>query len=317
MEYSVATYTDAGTQGAPNQDSICVRRAITPNGEELLMAVLCDGVGDMNKGELASAVCVRAFEDWFDRFLPQLQSCCAAGLEWVHGQWKTLAEEVHQELMEYGTRTGQPLATTLAAFFAHGDSFLTANVGDTRIYTRGKEFRRLTQDHSLIAQEVAKGRITEEEARNHPQRNVLLRCLGRGNAVEPAFSIGKLQGGILVFLCTDGYLHELPEGELETALSPICFNGKSAMTDTLGELAKRCRERGETDDISGILICPMEKKAVPKATGFHWTMERLRAAFSKQEMAPVGPVLLETTESIHTREQLTGAQTRRLAASKK
>lgn len=174
MEYLVAAYTDTGIKKETNQDSICVRRAAVTGIGETILAVVCDGMGGLKKGEVASAAAVNAFGRWFDTNLSNLPMLCSTDFSQIRHHWRRLIEGLHQDLLRYSAKAGVQLGTTAAAFFAYGDRYLLMNIGDSRIYERKKALRQLTQDQSLVAREVAAGRITEDESRHHPQRNILL-----------------------------------------------------------------------------------------------------------------------------------------------
>lgn len=302
MEYLVAAYTDTGIQKETNQDSICVRRAAVSEVGETIMAVICDGMGGLKKGEVASAVCVNAFGSWFDQNLPRLSELCRGNLAGVQQQWTALSEEVHGSLQQYAEKTGIQLGTTAAAFFAHEDRYLTMNIGDSRIYERKNALCQLTQDQSLVAREIAAGRITEEESRHHPQRNILLQCLGAGGHVTPVFTTGKVPSDALYLLCSDGLVHELSPEELADRFQAVYLSSKDAMTAALLEATELCKRRGETDNITSVLIRTWESHYVkPKKLG----LEQLRRVL---HLAPAAQgrtaVLLETAQVVHTQETI-------------
>ena len=83
MEFTVAAYTDIGTQKEVNQDSLCIRRAAVPGLGESIMAVVCDGMGGLERGELASGLCVQIFGMWFDQNLYRLPALCGNGFQQV------------------------------------------------------------------------------------------------------------------------------------------------------------------------------------------------------------------------------------------
>ena len=302
MEYTIAAYTDTGIQKASDQDSLCVRRAALPQGGELLLAVVCDGMGGLQRGELASAEGVRALGAWFDRSLPQLGGLRGGDFAWVQREWTGLLEGLHRRLLDYSAAHQVQLGTTLAALLACGDRYLTVNVGDSRIYQRRDRLQQLTQDQSLVAREVASGRITPEQARHHPQRNVLLQCLGAGRAVVPVFGQGLVHSGTVYLLCTDGLVHELAPEELEAALEPHRLQGKERMTEALTQLTETCKARGETDNITGILAAAGESRQGPQPGGLGRLLQRLPLRRGGGE-APPAPVLLETAQVVHTQER--------------
>lgn len=301
MEYLVAAYTDTGVRKETNQDSICIRRAAVSGRGEAILAVVCDGMGGLKKGEVASATAVNAFGAWFDANLSRLSTFGNNDFTQVRRQWGALVDELHQGLLSYAKKNMTQLGTTVAAFFAYGDRYLTMNIGDSRIYERKKALRQLTEDQSLVAREIAAGRITEEESRHHPQRNILLQCLGAGDQVTPVFTEGKVQGDALYLLCTDGLSHEVSPKELEERFQAVYLNSKDAMTSALREVTELCMARGETDNITSILLKTKESELIaPKQT----VMGRLKKIFQigSGETEQSFATLLETAQITHTEE---------------
>lgn len=302
MEYTLASYTDAGTQKATNQDSLCLRRARIDSANEVVMAVVCDGMGGLQKGEVASGTCVSAFAAWFDQHLPQFPIICANGLDPVREQWNELLHTVHQKLISHSMSTGLPLGTTVAALFAYGNRFLIVNVGDTRVYSSRHQMQRLSQDQSLVAREVNLGLISEAEARTHPQRNVLLQCIGQGEALAPFFAMGQLQSDMLFFLCTDGYTHSFSDEEMGQALNPLFLDTKESMLTAMIQLANRCKLAGETDNITGALIKVKENVALVSKRGLRGLFFKPHS--STADFSDQPPALLEAEEILHTGELL-------------
>lgn len=301
MEYLVAAYTDTGVRKETNQDSICIRRAAVSDRGEAILAVVCDGMGGLKKGEVASATAVNAFGAWFDANLSRLPFFDNSNFVQVRRQWSTLVDELQQGLLSYANIDKAQLGTTVAAFFAYGDRYLTMNIGDSRIYERKKSLRQLTEDQSLVAREIAAGRITKEESRHHPQRNILLQCLGAGNQVTPVFTEGKVQGDALYLLCTDGLSHEVSPQELEECFQAVYLNSKDTMTSALREMTELCMARGETDNITSILLKTKESGLfVTKQTG----LGRLKTIFhiGSGETGRSFATLLETAQITYSEE---------------
>lgn len=303
MEYVVAAYTDTGIQKETNQDSLCVRRALVPGIGEIVMAMICDGMGGLKKGEVASAACVTAFGKWFDRSLTQFPMLCGSNFSVIQHQWSELFSEVHSSLIRYSADTKTPLGTTATVLFTYGNRYLTANIGDSRVYERKKELLQLTQDQSLVAREIAEGKITEEESRHHPQRNVLLQCLGAGTSITPVFTEGRVPHDALYLLCSDGLVHELSSEEIRDKLDPMALRTKNDLTEALARLVELCKNRKETDNITAMLIRTKESEYVPKDKGFAKLKNGLRSLTRKKMDEPAAVTkLLETAEIIHTEE---------------
>ena len=165
MRVIAAAETDAGICKPINQDGYCIKIAQTPAGQVALAAV-CDGMGGLEKGELASATAVREFSAWFDQTLPGL----LPELDWmrVSEMWRAMIHDVDVRLHEYGAAHGLELGTTVTAMLIYGGKYLIAHVGDTRVYEVGGVLRQLTEDHTVVEREVQAGLLTPEAAELDP-----------------------------------------------------------------------------------------------------------------------------------------------------
>lgn len=151
--------------------------------------------------------------------------------------------------------------------------------------------------------EAERGRITEEETRHHPQRNVLLQCIGTGEHLSPAFYTGTLKGNTFYLLCTDGFWHELSPEELKKRLSALVITEKHQMNSALWQLTELCKQRGETDNITAILIRASESSIKPvDGGGVSGLIGRLRRR--KKNVLPAPIVMAETAQLVHTEETI-------------
>ena len=305
MEYMISAYTDIGTVKQTNQDSLCVRRATYAERGEIALAVICDGMGGLSKGELASAEVIQAFSTWFDTTMEQLPALCAQGFVAIRQQWEVLIQNIHNRLLSYSREIQIQLGTTLVAWLAVGDRYLAVNVGDSRLYEHRGQLRQISQDHSLVAREVALGHITEEQALHHPQRNTLLQCLGTGTLVMPTFQEGRISGGTLYLLCSDGFVHEVERLELEQRLLPIRLDSKEVMTRTLSRIAEDCKTRGERDNITAILIKASESPVIMlESSGWRRLFSWIKKKKPSESDSQPAVTLIETAQIVYTKERL-------------
>lgn len=268
MNYALAIYTDVGIQKPGNQDSLCVRHVAVPGGE-LLFAAVCDGMGGLQRGELASAEVIRALEAWFDQSLELL--AVSPDFSEVTRQLTELITAQDQKIASFASRAGVQMGSTLTAVLMCGGRRLTVNVGDSRIYQiSGGHVLQITKDQSLVEMEVDSGQISREEAKHHPQRNVLLQCIGIGRELKPSFTEGMIKHDTVYLLCSDGMSHELAESELEEVLNPQAMRESRSLQNALIDLTERCKARGETDNITGIAVKTEESrvKETTPAGGF-------------------------------------------------
>lgn len=252
MRYLSACHTDIGTQKKSNQDSLLILEANVPSGTTLL-AVLCDGLGGLQKGELASATMIRAFADWFQYQYPILlnQGFSISGLQ---QSWSQIVSEVHRKLADYGKMHGLSLGTTVEAVLFYEDQYYALHIGDCRIYKKEESLVQITKDQTYVQQEMDYGRMTPEEARKDPKRNMLLQCVGASNYLAPDFLHGKLIPGQGFLICSDGFRHVISEGELSEGMRLPAQYDEEYMKKRLSGLTELCKQRGENDNITSAWI---------------------------------------------------------------
>lgn len=254
MNYQIALHTDVGIKKDTNQDSLCVKQAETDKGT-VLLAVVCDGMGGLEKGEVASATVINAFSNWFENELPVILSKNSY-YEDTKYRWDRIIKEQNQNIGEYGRKNHIQLGTTISAMLVFEDGrYLIGHVGDSRIYKiTDTEIETLTLDQTLMAQKVRNGTMTPEEAERDPRRNMLLQCVGASKTVEPDYIEGTVAQNECYMLCSDGFRHVVTEDEIKAAFAPSANMTEEAMKSNVVRLVELNKERNETDNISAILV---------------------------------------------------------------
>ncbi len=302
MYYCASAVTDVGTRKQTNQDGICIRVANTKEHGQVAMAVICDGMGGLSKGEVASATVVRMFSNWFERVVSQ--GLFLYSMEEISEAWKRMLREENRRILEFGRKIHVNIGTTCSALFLMGNEFVIAHVGDTRIYAMtGEAFsptrvtsdticskgrtlpiirwplrqgasgkgcwkggiRQLTLDQTYVAREVRLGNMTSEQARTHAKRSVLLQCVGASREVEPQVVLGEVRAGTVFLLCSDGFRHVLSEGEMYKNLYSVAFGNAKRLERNGKKLVKLVKERGEKDNISVAVIQCEESEELSSA----------------------------------------------------
>ena len=205
---TLGSLTHVGMKRAANEDSHCALVGINaPPGSDALLAV-ADGMGGHAAGEVASAMAIQGIRSRLSR--DGLGEAAQPG----PADYERLMKQAVQDLnSEVRTAAEQPatlgMGTTLTAALILGPLVIISHVGDSRAYLfRSGRMQQLSRDHSWVAEEVARGAITESEAREHPRRNILTRALGVATDVEVDTSASELEEGDVLRLCSDG-LHGL------------------------------------------------------------------------------------------------------------
>lgn len=228
------------------------------------LVVVCDGMGGGNGGSTASHLAVQTVID--DMSLAKD----------YHDPIEKLRDSIkHANEVIYTTGNAEPslkgMGTTLTALLLSKQSAIIAHVGDSRVYQlrkHGKIFR--TNDHSMVFQLVDQGLITEEEARNHPQSNVILSALGIGEMVEPEITEVSYNKGDRFILCTDGFWGMMPENEFIRYAS-----GSGDLEETIINAAKEMnslglRQGGGHDNLTAAMVdVKQNSKLSPKMRNSH------------------------------------------------
>ena len=195
MKLLGATASHVGNVREANQDRVFFRGQV---------AALADGMGGHQGGERAAELAITEFRE--------------AGQELSEGDLVEVVLQANRQVHGHAADNGLPgMGTTVVAMTLHDDNTITvANVGDSRAYwLRGDYMGQVTEDHSFVEDLVRQGRLTPQEAANHPQRNILTRAVGIGAEVEvDRFPIPEPEIGDRFLLCSDGLFNELTEDDI-------------------------------------------------------------------------------------------------------
>lgn len=252
MRYLTAYKTDQGIRKQTNQDALLIKKARTDRGEVLLTAV-CDGMGGLEKGEVASREVIDCFSDWFEKTLPNLLKCGLDTQE-LQNQWIRIAVRENHKIAEYGAGKGVELGTTLTAMLIVEGRYYVVHVGDCRIYELSDRLYQITEDQTVVAREIAAGRLSEEQAKRDPRRNILLQCIGASEYVEPEFFSGYMKENAVYLLCSDGMRHKCTPKELWESFCARENPDKQTMEAHISEFIGMIKQRKEKDNISCIMI---------------------------------------------------------------
>jgi len=251
MSFIISAGTDVGLVKKVNQDSFTVKRADTASGEAVL-AVMCDGMGGFSSGEIASATVVSLFSNWFiNRFSEyDLEQFDILQLK---SEWIDIADSANKLISSYGKQNNIQLGTTVVCSLFFNGHYYCINIGDSRMYLfQSDSFSQLSKDQSFVQKEIDLGHITYEESLNHSKRNVLLQCIGCCRNLKPDFYFGEYDSGDIFLLCSDGFRHEVKENEMLERFA--CCDNSEDLKQELEFLIRLNMERGETDNISALLV---------------------------------------------------------------
>lgn len=237
---SVASISDRGlSEKRPmNEDSF-----LADAGRGIF--VVADGVGGADAGEIASQKAVEILNEAFSHQLSDgedVEDLMELAIQRANSS-------IHQMAAE-DPRTSM-MATTVVALHLDGPRATIGHVGDSRLYRLSPEGKLLreTDDHSIVEEEVRAGRMTPEQAANHPSKNVISRALGAEPLVEADMKTIEVGEGNTFLLCTDGITRHIPDNELRELL----LSGASA--DAIcAEMKNRCYQRGAEDNLTAVIV---------------------------------------------------------------
>ena len=253
MESRFGAKTDVGLKRGHNEDSFCA-------APELGLYVVCDGMGGRNAGEVASRLAVDVIQQHIreagqDASLPMVGPSDAG----FSPQTNRLAsairlanQVVHGAARSRSDQAG--MGTTVVSALITGQTLSVAHIGDSRLYLiRGGGIQPLTEDHSLVAEQVRRGLLTEEEAERSPQKNIITRALGIEATVEVALDELPLEATDVLLLCSDGLTRGVKPDEILHEVR----NGATpqAAAERLVELANAA---GGEDNTTVVLIALRE-----------------------------------------------------------
>ena len=233
--------TDVGLVRRENQDAYDIRVFAG-----YTVAVVCDGMGGTMGGKRASALAVEMFSREMENSLQE--GMTSSQLTQVMGYSAALANETVHRIAQKEPAY-QNMGTTMVAVAA-AEQLHILNVGDSRAYhiNRGG-IQQITKDHSVVGDLVDSGNLTHEQARNHPQRNLITKALGPEASVQPDFFEVYWKQGDFVLLCSDGLVNTVSDQEI---LFEVIHNGEP---DTcLERLLAMSKQRGAPDNVTAVLL---------------------------------------------------------------
>jgi protein phosphatase len=241
----IATATHPGMVRSHNEDSI----AADP---EIGLAVLADGMGGYNAGEVASGIAVELIRTEVKKALTEGKAAELNG-----GNVETLLTE-HAERANaaiYQAAQSQPqysgMGTTLVVAMWHDNKMSVGHIGDSRLYRmRGETFEQVTRDHSLLQEQIDSGMITREQARHSQNKNLVTRAVGIDPQVEPEVHTYGVEQGDIYLLCSDGLSDMVSDEDIQLTLTSLHANLALAAQ----QLVQQANDNGGRDNVSVILV---------------------------------------------------------------
>jgi len=241
LKLEVAGLSDAGIVKEINQDSFVYK--VVDTGEYYAgIFAIADGVGGLEKGELASAVAVSNLNKWWEHeFKNHYQD-----QPYLVRSLITMLKTANLEIIRMGQTEGIKMATTMSILFIHMDQAIIIHVGDSRIYKVtglfSPKIRQLTQDHSVFINREINGRTV--------RKSVLTDCLGNKEEFKYFSSMEPVSKNEIYFLCSDGIYKTMEDKDILTVIR----GSKNDCLQICRSLMDKVKDNGETDNISIITV---------------------------------------------------------------
>ena len=235
--------TDPGNIRQQNQDSY----AIVPFGRDRVLMIVCDGMGGAKSGNVASSLAAEVFTDEVRRTQrPGMTPEKAAAM--LRSALELSNSAVYEQSQLSDDFTG--MGTTLVAAWISRDLAVVINVGDSRAYRVGTgRLERITRDHSVVEGLIESGNITAEQARTHPNRNLITRALGPEEHIECDVYDVTLGADERLLLCSDGLVVTATDEEMYEAVG----RGDTP-EESLEHLLELSKQRGAPDNVTAVLL---------------------------------------------------------------
>ncbi len=223
-----------------NQDMFFI--SDTPVGILPNLYIVADGMGGQNAGDVAARFCV-------DRFTELVRvSRERTPIQVIEKAIRQTNEDLIEKAANQKELDGMGTTFVMATLLSD-DNLLVANIGDSRMYLVNEKITQISQDHSLVAEMVRSGEIRKEEARFHPNKNVVLRALSTQSVVSPDYYQIAVKPGDYALLCSDGLSDMVDEAELLKTVSEYEDVG-----DIADKLVTMANENGGRDNITLVLL---------------------------------------------------------------
>jgi serine/threonine protein phosphatase PrpC len=259
----IATATHPGMVRSHNEDSIS---ADATSG----LAVLADGMGGYNAGEVASGIAVAMISAELKKALSAGNDLDAAAAERLVGEHAVRANNaIFQAAQSQAQYAG--MGTTLVVALWHDNSLVVGHIGDSRLYRfRGNKLEQVTRDHSLLQEQIDSGLITKAQARHSQNKNLVTRAVGIDPEVEAEVHSYPVEAGDIYLLCSDGLNDMVTDEDMELTLSSLQANLPLAAA----QLVQQANDNGGRDNVSVILVRVL--KSFPARAGM---VDRLKSWF--------------------------------------
>ncbi|MFC4712494.1 Stp1/IreP family PP2C-type Ser/Thr phosphatase [Planococcus dechangensis] len=237
--------SDTGRVREVNED----RAAVLKRPSGLVLALVADGMGGHNAGDVASRLTVEELSRKFLEAEEAAFGTAESKKDWLSEQVLAVNRYVYEHALNHIECKG--MGTTLIAALIEDEDCVLCHIGDSRVYLIGATVELMTRDHSYVNVLVDNGEITQQEAEEHPKKNWILRSLGTEPDIEREMHRFSLSGIPYLLICTDGLSNKLSEREISSIV-----RSQASLAQKGKALTRLANEHGGEDNISFVLMKP-------------------------------------------------------------
>lgn len=239
VQLTAAAKCDPGDR--ENQDSAYLKL----DDSSIFVAVVADGVGGLANGGLVSGYITKAIEVWFNETISELRTL---SIDEVQYEMKRVTDKTHEDLLAVAEETGQRHGSTMTFVILGKKKYALVQVGDSRAYlSNGNWVTRITKDQTVEEYEKKTGKTFDNLSKER-KKHILMQCMG-DKEIEPEIYVGMLPDNFDFLICSDGLSNTMSEVDIKRTLKK-----NASCSTTLTRMFRMARERGEKDNITGILI---------------------------------------------------------------
>lgn len=245
--------TDVGRRREMNQDNFIIRKY----SDDVLAAVVCDGMGGANGGNVASSIAADSFMKELDEYESAHPSFFGESEEDILDCLSAAVTAANRAVYKLGSTEASlsGMGTTLVACIVSGEKIYIVNVGDSRLYLAAAaedEIEQVTHDHSYVQTLIDFGTLSPEDAKHFKLKNMITRAVGTGKTVDADLFVHEMKPGTYAVLCSDGLTNHVEPEEIRDMVKEIGTNG--TVESACEALIECANSRGGFDNITAVIL---------------------------------------------------------------
>ena len=249
QEFIIGVKTDIGNKKNINQDSFLCKTG-NLNGSDFGLFLVCDGIGGLSKGEIASNKVVKSFDEWWKTNLKKIMIESSDIFNDIKKSLEDTMYKANNKIIQYSQENNIQLGTTATLIFIMDGRYYIAHIGDSRVYEVRKNINQLTEDHTHYAKLIKEGKF--EEAKK-VKKSVLVQCIGIKSNINLYISEGYINKDTNFLICSDGFYNKMNESKIKKIFKSRKVK-EYYMQEKCEELVEEVKSKRERDNITLIAL---------------------------------------------------------------